>query len=580
MKFQPKSEDSILLGDIVREQKRVDNLNRLDILDSEKRLTRILGTPEGKEALRRVTGLRDLVFAGEAKAAREEEKLPIVAVLMPSYRTPMKQAQDALAKMFNATRGHAQVFVEPTISSSIVHWSRNDALSRLLKTFKPWDYVLFIDDDIAPAPDALIKLLAHKVDVVAAACTLRCDPPMPNFRIFNAETLTYHTCFDWSREGLIGGLNYGVGTGMILLSHDALQRVGEYYINCKFEEKFWGVSGEALDKLQTARQQKAKDTANFWWYEFLKHPLGDGEYGEDISFCFKCTQLGIPVHVDTTVRPKHIGDYGYNLDDYLDIKQDFKGKSAQAAQVPQTYDETISILIPTRGRPDNVSRVLQSLNKTSCSEPEVVLYIDDDDDSMKQATDAGWVDGEFLYPRLRVVRGPRRTLSECWNECAKVATGNILMHGGDDLVFKTDNWDAMVFKAFYESPDKLIFVHGDDGYWGDRFGTHGFLHRRWVQVVGYFVPPYFSSDYNDTWLNDVANALGRRVYLPFVTEHMHPLFGKAEWDKTHKERLERHKKDKVEDLYRDLAPKREKDIEKLRVFIQAPKQKEQELISA
>lgn len=240
MNFQPKPQDSILLGDIVREQKRVDGLNRLDILDAEKTLQRVLRKPEGKEALRRVTGLRDLVFAGEAEESRAEKKLPIVAVLMPSYRTPMKQAQDALGKMFNATRGHAQVYIEPTISSSIVHWSRNDALSRLLKTFKPWDYVLFVDDDIAPESDALLKLLAHKVDVAAAACTLRCDPPMPNFRIFKPDTQTYHTCFDWSREGLIGGLDYGVGTGMILLSAEVLKKVGEYYINCRFEEKFWG----------------------------------------------------------------------------------------------------------------------------------------------------------------------------------------------------------------------------------------------------------------------------------------------------------------------------------------------------
>lgn len=578
MNFEPKPEDSILLGDIVREQKRVDSLNRLDILDSEKRLSRILGTPEGKEALRRVTGLRDLIFAGEAKAAREEEKLPIVAVLMPSYRTPMKQAQDALAKMFNATRGHAQLFVEPTISSSIVHWSRNDALSRLLKTFKPWDFVLFIDDDIAPAPDAMIRMLAHKVDVVAAACTLRCDPPMPNFRIFNEETLTYHTCFDWSREGLIGGLNYGVGTGMILLSHDVLQKVGEYYINCKFEEKFWGVSGDALDRLQTARQEKAKETANFWWYEFLKHPLGDGEYGEDISFCFKCTQLGIPVHVDTTVRPKHIGDYGYNLDDYLEIKQDFKAKKSPR-DAPGSYKEKISILLPTRGRPENVKRLLDSIRKTAAQLPQVVVYADFDD-PLTTGAHINNCGEHYPVEKLCIIAGPRITLSEMWNRCSESAAGDILMHAGDDLIFKTDGWDAMVAKAFAESEDGLIFVHGDDGHWGAKFGTHGFLHRRWVEAVGYFVPPYFSSDYNDTWLNDVANALGRRVFLPFVTEHMHPLFGKAEWDKTHKERLERHKKDKVDDLYRDLAPKREKDAEKLRVAITAAKQKEQEAVTA
>ena len=44
------------------------------------------------------------------------------------------------------------------------------------------------------------------------------------------------------------------------------------------------------------------------------------------------------------------------------------------------------------------------------------------------------------------------------------------------------------------------------------FLTHGFLHRNWVETVGYFVPPYFSSDFNDTWLNEVADMIGRKIY--------------------------------------------------------------------
>lgn len=275
------------------------------------------------------------------------------------------------------------------------------------------------------------------------------------------------------------------------------------------------------------------------------------------------------MHVDTTVRPKHIGDYGYNLDDYMDIKQDFREKKSPQRAL-QPYEEKISILVPTRGRPESVRRLVKSLQDTARQMPEVVLYIDHDDPtSAEYLKHLKQLDGN---PELiKIIEDRRRTLSECWNECAKVASGNILMHAGDDLVFKTDGWDAMVAQAFAEAEDKLLFVHGDDGHWGDTFGTHGFLHRRWIEAVGYFVPPYFSSDYSDTWLNDVANALGRRVYLPFVTEHMHPLFGKAEWDTTHRERIERHKNDKVDDLYRELAPKREKDIEKLRIVISTPK---------
>lgn len=217
--------------------------------------------------------------------------------------------------------------------------------------------------------------------------------------------------------------------------------------------------------------------------------------------------------------------------------------------------DRISILCPTRGRPDNVHRMVASAF-TTADEPdqlEVVFYRDDDDPT----------DHPDL-PGTRTVIGPRILLSQAWNECYDHAAGDVLMHGGDDLVFRTPSWDSKVRGAFDAFPDRLVFVYGDDTNQGQQLGTHGFVHRRWVEVLGYFVPPHFSSDFNDTWLNEIAAAAGRRVYLPdVVTEHLHPAFGKGEWDRTHRERLERHRCDDVDALYRSLAVERERDTHRL-----------------
>ena len=97
---------------------------------------------------------------------------------------------------------------------------------------------------------------------------------------------------------------------------------------------------------------------------------------------------------------------------------------------------------------------------------------------------------------------------------------------------------------------------------GANFGTHGFIHRNWVDTVGYFVPPYFSSDYNDTWLNDVANMIDRRIYVDIKTEHMHPAFNKGPMDQTHIERLQRHQEDNVDALYATKLPERQADADK------------------
>lgn len=222
----------------------------------------------------------------------------------------------------------------------------------------------------------------------------------------------------------------------------------------------------------------------------------------------------------------------------------------------------ISLLCPTRGRPAGMRRLVESCDRNAAGNVEVVFYLDDDDQAaIETAQQLAAARGGGIVPLV----GPRIVLSAMWNRCAEVAAAPILMHCGDDIVFRTVRWDDLVVEAFAGYPDGIVFVHGDDRLQGGRLGTHGFLHRAWVDAVGYFVPPYFSSDWNDTWLTEVANAIGRRVYLPaVVTEHMHPLAGKATWDLTHRERLARGERDQVAQLYADKAAERAMDAAVLR----------------
>lgn len=213
----------------------------------------------------------------------------------------------------------------------------------------------------------------------------------------------------------------------------------------------------------------------------------------------------------------------------------------------------ISLLVPTRGRPEGFARFAHSVLDTATEDVQIVARLDLDD-----PTGADYP----ILDRVDYVVQARTVLSQCWNDCVPYARGEVLMHAGDDLVFQTPGWDLEAAAAF--PADGIAFVHGDDlGGKGDWFGTHGLIRREWVDAVGYFVPPLFSSDYNDTWLNDVANMLQRRIFVPFVTEHMHPAFGKGEWDQTHQERLARGREDGVDKLYRETAHLRYRDAKAL-----------------
>lgn len=216
---------------------------------------------------------------------------------------------------------------------------------------------------------------------------------------------------------------------------------------------------------------------------------------------------------------------------------------------------SVSLLCPTRRRPASARRFFDSALDAASGPVEVVWYVDDDDEPPETGT---------------LVQGPRIALSDCWNRCAEVASGDILGLMGDDIVFRTPGWDGLVVEAFETVPDRILYVHGRDGIHDGALGTHGFLHRRWVEAVGRFGPSGFSCDWIDTWLTDVADALGRRCYLPALyTEHLHPAVGKAPADDTHRERMERGQHDDVASLYLQRQSERTREVQVLRTLMES-----------
>ncbi len=223
----------------------------------------------------------------------------------------------------------------------------------------------------------------------------------------------------------------------------------------------------------------------------------------------------------------------------------------------------VSLLCPTRARPKEMARMWRSAVETAANPEtvEVVFYLDNDD----VAGICGLrLAAAVRAEQVRAVVGGRMILSKCWNAAAEIARGEIFMHCGDDIIFRSRGWDAVVAEKMSAFDDRIAFVYGRDGIQDEKLGTHGFIHREWTRAVGYVVPPLFSSDYNDTWLNEVAERVGRKIYAPEIyTEHMHFAVGKGTKDATYRERLRRHREDGVDEMYQQTEPQRIADAEKL-----------------
>ena len=225
----------------------------------------------------------------------------------------------------------------------------------------------------------------------------------------------------------------------------------------------------------------------------------------------------------------------------------------------------ISILSPTRNRPHLIMRLIDSIFDTAANpeDIELSLYIDDDDASYDDLL------SQDLGIKINYMKGPKIVISDMWNKCYEISNGEILHHASDDFVYRSKDWDVKVESHFDRYNDKILLLYGRDGHQDEKLGTLSFVHRNWVEALGYVVPPYFMVDWCDNWINDIARDIGRRVYDPEIyTEHLHWHAGKSELDETYREREVVRQQVDSHGLYIQTAHLRLEDVKKLATYIE------------
>lgn len=224
----------------------------------------------------------------------------------------------------------------------------------------------------------------------------------------------------------------------------------------------------------------------------------------------------------------------------------------------------ITILLPTKKRPNNVIRFVDNVLATANNPQDIeICYYLDDDDSIS----ISGINYSAEHINTQAIQGNLKLGSQMYNELYRIASGEIFMIAADDIIFRNKNWDSFVVDAFNKQEDKIIHVYGEDGYQHGRIGTHGFLHNNWIEVLGYVLPPKLSFVYADEWITELAKRVDRNVYIPeLLIEHLHPAVGKAQLDETYQQRAE--VSGNIGEYYKTLEPDRIKDSEKLKKFIE------------
>ena len=177
------------------------------------------------------------------------------------------------------------------------------------------------------------------------------------------------------------------------------------------------------------------------------------------------------------------------------------------------------VIIPSRGRPDNVARTVEQLQLYS-KISDICVAIDDDEAD--------------LYPRIDNVIyevNPRLRMNGTLNLVANkyVDDYKTIYFMGDDHVVRTEGWDEKLYAPIKERGYGLSY--GDDLFQREKLATAVMMSTNIIKPLGFMAPPKLIHLYMDNFWMTIGHALDALNYIPeAIIEHMHYLNGKATQD--------------------------------------------------
>ena len=163
----------------------------------------------------------------------------------------------------------------------------------------------------------------------------------------------------------------------------------------------------------------------------------------------------------------------------------------------------ISLLCPTRGRPENVFKQIKQFRETQKEKNEFLFYIQNDDEKkneyikvFKQLNHNDYIIDDFTFT------------GHMWNKLADIAKGDILMLMGDDAEIVTKDWDIKMKESVKDIKDNIYILGVVDEKGSCPFPA---MHKDLKKILNYFHPPMFLHRYGDTYLCKLGIAVNRFI---------------------------------------------------------------------
>jgi glycosyltransferase involved in cell wall biosynthesis len=208
------------------------------------------------------------------------------------------------------------------------------------------------------------------------------------------------------------------------------------------------------------------------------------------------------------------------LEDAFPRVREMKTADLIPVPLPEKTNRDIAVLVPTRGRPASVKRLIDAVAATRAMNTDLWFAVDDDDETLEECL-AICKD----QPRVNVVYGPRRTLAGWTNHLALEVADHykLLVSMGDDHLPQSDGWDAALLKAAGECgmsyPNDLV---------REDVCEVVAISSSIVMALGWMCHPGLNHYFVDNVWHDLGARAQCLTYLPeVIVEHVHHMRDKS-----------------------------------------------------
>ena len=189
------------------------------------------------------------------------------------------------------------------------------------------------------------------------------------------------------------------------------------------------------------------------------------------------------------------------------------------------------VIVPSRGRPQNIARLLDAVHETSKLATHVHVAVDDDDPELEKYQK---VMDDHGNPDDVLEVGPRKGLAAWTNDIAVRRAGEypFLASFGDDHKPRTGHWDYFLVRAV-EHMGGTGFSYPWDGTRED-VPQAVVMSSSIVTALGWMCEPSLQHYYVDNVWADLGRGAGcLRHCRAVAVDHVHPAAGKTSADKTY-----------------------------------------------